>query len=112
MAYRAILMAAELLHAAGAGVILDAPYGHREDRDALRWLDPLWVECRVSPDLAARRFRERGFDAERPDLTEAIVRESARQYRYTDGALALDTDRMTAEECVQVVLASIRRNGL
>jgi len=35
VAYRAMLFAAELLLAAGASVILDAPYGHAEDRAEL-----------------------------------------------------------------------------
>ncbi len=34
-AYRAMHFAAELLLDAGAGVVLDAPYGHREDREDL-----------------------------------------------------------------------------
>jgi len=110
VAYRAMLMAAELLHAAGAGVILDAPYGHQEDRDALAELRPLWVECRVSPDEAVRRFRARGFDAERPDLTEEVVRESAETYRYRDAAIVLDTEAMDVEECVNAVEQLLHRD--
>lgn len=105
-AYRAMLMAAELLHAAGAGVILDAPYGHDEDRAAVAALRPLWVECKVSPKEAVRRFRARGFDPERPDLTEEIVRESAAEYRY-QGELVLDTETMNVEECVAAVISRV-----
>jgi predicted kinase len=103
VAYRAMLMAAELLHGAGAGVILDAPYGHEEDRIALAWLSPFWVECKVSPAEAVRRRRQRGFDPQRPDLTEDVVRRSAEEYRYT-AELVLDTEAMNVEECVAAVM--------
>src|SRR5947209_2313581 len=55
VAYRAMVWAAELLHAVGASVVLDAPYGHAEDRAAIAHLKPLWVECRVSPEVAVER---------------------------------------------------------
>ena len=103
VAYRAMLMAAELLHGAGKSVILDAPYGHQEDRDALAAVDPLWVECKVSPAVAVKRLRARGIDPERPDLTEKIVRESAENYRYAEGTLVLDTERLSTDECVSRV---------
>jgi len=103
IAYRAMLMAAELLHKAGAGVILDAPYGHEEDRAAFAGLEPLWVECKVSPDEAVRRLRIRGFDPERPDLTEELVRRSAEEYRYSRG-IVLDTEALPAGECIERVV--------
>lgn len=103
VAYRAMLMAAELLHAAGAGVILDAPYGHEEDRTALAALRPLWVECKVSPEEAVRRLAERGFDPERPDLTAEIVRRSAAGYRYGSGVV-IDTEEVGVEGCVEAVV--------
>ena len=103
LAYRAMLMAAELLQGAGAGVILDAPYGHEADRIALSGLSPVWVECKVSPGEAVRRLRQRGFDPQRPDLTEDGVRHSAEEYRYT-AALVLDTEAMSVEECVAEVV--------
>jgi predicted kinase len=104
VAYRAMQMAAELLQHAGASVILDAPYGHPEDREALAHLAPLWIECRVSPETAARRLETRGFDPERPDLTAEIVRESAAAYRYDTGALVLDTETLSIEKCVGAVM--------
>jgi predicted kinase len=104
VAYRAMQMAAELLHGAGAALVLDAPYGHAEDRDALAPLDPVWVACRVSPEVAVQRLAQRGFDPERPDLTPEIVREAAANYRYASGALVLDTESLTPAECVAAVL--------
>lgn len=103
-AYRAMLMAAELLHAAGAAVILDAPYGHEGDRRELAALDPLWIECRVSPGEAARRLEERGFDPERPDLTGDIVYRAAAEYQY-QGAHVLDTEALDTAACVERVIA-------
>ena len=105
VAYRAMTMAAELLHRAGAAVILDAPYGHREDRDAIETLAPVWVECKVSPEGAVKRSQARGFDPERPDLTEEVVRESAAQWEYR--GLVLDTETLTLEECVKAVEAAL-----
>jgi predicted kinase len=102
-AYRAMLLAAELLHAAGAGIVLDAPYGHEEDRAEIARLSPVWVECRVSPEEAVRRLRARGFDPQRPDLTEEIVRQTAAEYRYGAG-LVLDTEGLTADQCVESVV--------
>ncbi len=106
-AYRAMLMAAELLHAAGAGVILDAPYGHAEDRRELAPLLPVWIECRVSPEEAARRLAARGFDPERPDLTAEIVRDAAARYRY-ESARILDTETLDTAACVGQAVAWVR----
>jgi len=53
VAYRAMLFAAELLLGVGAGAVLDAPYGHAEDRaDLARVAAGQWklIECRVSPE--------------------------------------------------------------
>ncbi len=104
VAYRAMLFAAELLHNARAGVILDAPYGHAEDRDAVRQLHPLWIECRVSPEVAVRRFRQRGPDPIRLDLTEDLVRAMVSAYQYTGAGLTLDTGTLSVDECVRAAL--------
>jgi hypothetical protein len=61
----------------------------------------VWAVCRVSPDSAVARFRRRGPDPEKPDLTEEIVRRSAKAYVYPERALELDTDAITPEECVR-----------
>jgi predicted kinase len=103
VAYRAMQWAAEMLR----DVVLDAPYGHEEDRAGLDRLRAVIVECRVSPDSAARRFRERGPDPEQPDLTEDEVRRRAEDWQYRGGALVLDTDALTAEEAVARVLSGL-----
>lgn len=104
IAYRAMHFAAELLRAAGAGAVLDAPYGHAEDRaelarvagDACRL-----IECRVPPETAVLRARARGIpDASRPDLTEERVAQLNREYRYTGEGLLLDTGKLSLEECL------------
>ena len=109
VAYRAMHLAAELLLQLGARVILDAPYGHPEDRAELARIAETGrarlclVECRVSPDTAVLRLRQRGPDPQRPDLTETIVAQSARDYPYANTGLVLDMDRSAPEEAIQQV---------
>ena len=106
-AYRAMHFAAELLLQAGSGVVLDAPYGHAEDREELARIQAStggelrWIECLVSPEAAARRFRERGGpDPNRPDLTAEVVVERVREHHYTGAGLSLNTDSLTSAECL------------
>jgi predicted kinase len=104
IAYRAMLFAAELLLDVGSGAVLDAPYGHVEDRAELdRVAHGRWrlIECHVSEQAAVERLRARGIpDPTRPDLTEERVLRLNREYRYTGEGLLLDTDRLTVEECL------------
>jgi predicted kinase len=109
VAYRAMHFAAELLLRNGGRAILDAPYGHAEDRAELsRIVDAsrarlCLVEFRVSPETAVRRLRQRGPDPERPDLTGAIVAQAARDYPYTDSGLVIDTDTIDPAHSVQLI---------
>ena len=96
VAYRAMEWAAEMLPVA----VLDAPYGHDEDYTGLVRLGAVVIECHVSPETAVRRFRERGPDAVRLDLTEDEVRRQVAEYRYRGGALVLDTEKVTVEDAV------------
>jgi predicted kinase len=108
VAYRAMHFAAELLLAAGASAILDAPYGHREDREELARIGGgqlKRIECRVAPETAVRRFRERGRDAIRLDLTEELVAEMVREYVYIGDGLTLDTEVLSKEECMEKLSA-------
>ncbi len=101
IAYRAIEFAAELLLRVGASAVLDAPYGYPEDRSALGRQPLLLVECKVSPEVAAERFRSR--DLRHPgmqDLDEARVREIVRTFPYTGKGLLIDTGALGVEECV------------
>jgi predicted kinase len=104
VAYRAMLFAGELLLNAGSGAVLDAPYGHPEDRADLAHIAAgKWklIECRVSEDVAVERLRARGVpDPTRPDLTEERVVRLNREYRYTGEGLLLDTDKLSVEECL------------
>ena len=56
-------------------------------------------------ETAVRRFRERGPDAIRLDLTEELVFTTARDYIYTHAGLLLDTDILSLEECCQAAIA-------
>ena len=104
-AYRAMHFAAKLLVDAGASVILDAPYGHEEDRAELAQIaagaDFRYIECRVSPETAVRWFRARGPDAERPDLNEENVRQSAAEYRYQGPGVDVERFQGDVEELVR-----------
>jgi predicted kinase len=94
VAYRAMHFAAELLLAAGAGAILDAPYGHREDREEIARIGGAQlkrIECRVTSETAVRRFR---------DLTEELVAQMVREYVYIGDGLTLDTEALSKEECL------------
>jgi uncharacterized protein len=109
VAYRAMHFAAELLVAHGVSVILDAPYGHAEDRAEVEAVAraagaPLrWIELRISPEAALRRFHQRGRDAIRLDLTGELVSEMVRAYRYTELGLVLETEAAPREDIVRKV---------
>jgi len=111
VAYRAMHLAAECVLRAEGSMILDAPYGHEEDRRELASLVDaargrlFLVEFRVSPETAAKRLRQRGPDANRPDLTETIVTEAARTYPYSESGLLLDTDVLNVAEAVEHICA-------
>jgi adenylate kinase family enzyme len=89
------------------GVVLAAPYGHDEDYAALSRLGAFVIECHVSPETAVQRFRSRGPDPIRKDLTEAVVRRQVETYHYRGGTLILDTDRLTHEECLSKALTAL-----
>ena len=115
VAYRAMLFAGELLLNAGSGAVLDAPYGHPEDRaDLARIAAGKWklVECRVSEDVAVERLRARGIpDPSRPDLTEERVVRLNREYRYTGEGLLLDTGKLSVEECLARIESYLKSTG-
>lgn len=106
VAYRAMHWAAELLLNAGQGVVLDAPYGHPEDRAELAQVaastgvSVKLIECRVSPAVAIARFRQRGADGVRLDLNEKRVGRLVREHSYTHAGLLLDTDALSPAACL------------
>jgi predicted kinase len=106
-AYRAMHFAAELLLRHDASIILDAPYGHQEDRDELERIAAAThtqmrlIECRVSAETAVRRFHKRGPDPQRPDLTENNVAATAKNYVYANSGLTLEMDALTPEQALQ-----------
>ncbi len=109
VAYRAMAYAAELLLRCGQTVILDAPYGHPEDRDDLRALVRgsgaafSLIECKVSPEIAARRFDERPADHPGLDLTRERVLDMAQTYPYTGLGLTVDTGICSPGECLRAI---------
>lgn len=108
VAYRAMHLAAEAVLQAGGAIILDAPYGHAEDRQDLDRAGAghiKLIECRVSPEIAVQRFHARGPDGIRLDLTAEIVERSARQYPYSGTGLTLDTGVLSPNECLERIQA-------
>ncbi len=111
VAYRAMHFAAELLLSSGAGVILDAPYGHPEDRREVAQLAALTraaaflVECAVPPEIAVERFHLRGPDPVRRDLTAERVHQLASSFPYARLGLFLDTAALDAAACLRRVEA-------
>ena len=105
VAYRAMHFASELLLDRGATVILDAQYGHPEDREEVEQIgartrsELYLVECRVDPEPAARRFRERPASHPGLDLTEELVIEMARTFPYSGRGLTIDTGELSIGEC-------------
>jgi predicted kinase len=110
IAYRAMSLAAELLLGCGQSVILDAQYGHPEDRRdleevAARTASALYlIECRIAPEVALRRFAERGPDHVRLDLTAERVLDDARTFAYCGRGLAIDTARQSPERCLAAAM--------
>ncbi len=118
IAYRAMAFAAELLLARKEMVILDAPYGHAEDRRDLadviaRTKGTLYlIECRVTADAAVERFRRRPPEhVGLMDLTEDRVRELVQAYEYTGAGLVLDTSAADVERSFGRVRAYLGTGG-
>lgn len=102
VAYRAMAWAAELLQRCACAAILDAPYGHLEDRRDLAAAVPriYLVECAISVPVALERLAARGPDPIRLDLTAEHAGRLVRDYRYSGQGLLLDTAQLPAAECL------------
>src|SRR5579862_1236748 len=103
-AYRAMHFAVELLLAAGAGAVLDAPYNQPADCAELDRISAArykLIECHVSPETAIARLHARGWpDPTRPDLTDDRVRHLVTTHPYRNTGLSLDTDSLSPAECL------------
>lgn len=108
-AYRAMHFAADLLLSNGVGVVLDAPYGHPEDRREVARVaaqtraTAFLVECAVPPDAAVERLLARGPDSVRLDLTPARVETMVRAFHYSGLGLLLDTVALDPTACASSV---------
>jgi predicted kinase len=106
VAYRAMHLCAELLLAHDKTTILDAPYGHREDREDVAALLTRTgasfhlIECAVTPETAVERFHARLGTHPGLDLTEERVRRIVREYRFSDLGLLLETSTLSLDECL------------
>jgi len=102
VAYRAMAWAAELLLGAGASVILDAPYGHMEDRRELAAVAEriYLVECAIGVEASLARLAARGPDGIRLDLTPENAERLVREYPYSRRGLLLDTACLDTAACL------------
>jgi predicted kinase len=102
IAYRATLLLAGHLLRCSRPVLLDATYGSTEHRQAVEacaaaaGVSLHLVQCRISPQTAVARFKERG-DHPATDLDEDRVRDLAERYRYFEPALILSAETPAAE---------------
>jgi predicted kinase len=107
--YRAMHLIAQYLLCAGHSVILDATYVRAVQRQALQHLARTTnaglriIQCRISPELAVRRFSTRPPGHFAVDLTEERVRELASDYRYDSGDVLV----IPAEDSVESNLKRI-----
>jgi len=98
IAYRAVHLIAEAILRLDHPAILDATYGPDEHRQELEQIArqeeaPVFlVECRVTPETAARRFRKRAPGHPAVDLTPERVAALVRDYPYSGEGLAVDTE--------------------
>jgi predicted kinase len=96
----------------GETVVLECTYARRDQRASLLEASagssaPPWVvEFFVTPDEAARRFRERH---QATDLDEALVRERAEAFPYFDEALRMDSSSGTPEEHAQSIITWLQQ---
>lgn len=97
VAYRAMHLLAALLLSNHKSVILDATYGPEEVREELARMagesgqEIHWIQCKVSPDLAASRFHSRPPGHPAVDLTESRVRRLAITFPYLHVGLTIDS---------------------
>jgi predicted kinase len=114
IAYRAMHFFAEELLRGGRSAVLDATYSSTEQRAAVEAIAgalaiPFYlIECRVSPDTAAARFKERTAHPAL-DLTEALVRDVGSRYCYSGEGLALAEAASLADNLQQIEI--YLRNG-
>ena len=106
--YRAIHLCAEELLRGGRPVILDATYSSSEQRSAVESIAAELsislhlVECQITPDTAAARFKNRSAHLAR-DMTEDLVRDVATRYCYSGLGLRLEETCQLADSLRQVV---------
>lgn len=97
IAYRAMHLAAELLLERGQSVILNACYGHAEDRReveriAVSTRSPLFlIECQVPAEVAVERSRQRWGSHPGVDLTEERVNHLVQSFPFCGKGLVIDS---------------------
>ena len=111
-AYDGAHLLARMFVERGETVVLECTYARRAQRASVvealvGSAAPLWVvEFVVTPDEAGCRFRERH---QATDLDEALVRERAEAFPYSDEALRVESSSGTPEEHAQSITAWLQQ---
>jgi predicted kinase len=108
IAYRAVHLLANELLRVGCNILVDATYGRAPHREAVAMLattsgvSVYLIECRVSPEIAAARFRKRTYHPA-VDLDESRVCHLASQYRYSGQGLIIDAEMPLSDALEQSI---------
>jgi predicted kinase len=103
IAYRAMHYTAELLVERGHSVIVNASYSHSENRREIeeiasrREVALFLVECKVSPEIAVERSRERRGSHPGLDLTDERVIDLVTGFPFFGEGLTLDSTTEIAD---------------
>jgi len=108
VAYRAMHMLAEALLRRDQSVIVNACYGHREDREEIEAVarttgaSLYLIECRVTAETAIARAAARSGRHPGTDLTPVRVRELVDSFPFTSAGLTVDSET-EVEACLEQV---------
>jgi hypothetical protein len=84
----------------GEAVLVDATFRYAGDREAfaeaLGAVEPLWIECRVPADVAARRAATRGRGVRTSDADADVAARSVAEFTPVGRGVAVDTTGDTA----------------
>lgn len=117
VAYSVMLQRAEQSLRKATGVILDATFTRRSQRRALcealkDFPTSIYLlQCRVEPDDAVSRFRNRPASHPAVDLDECRVRKLAEEYPYDETGLQLFTSGLSVRDLTAVAVSHLSRGS-
>ncbi|MBI4475301.1 MAG: ATP-binding protein [Acidobacteria bacterium] len=109
--YRCIHLIAEEMIRAQVSVILDATYGREIHRKEIGQIInsigvvTFLIQCKVPPDVALERFRQRPAGHPAVDLTEERVASLISEFVYSPEGIVIDTTR-SIDDCIAEIQAN------